>query len=83
MCVHTPPLRLKSSVRGKRVQFRGCSWSFLGASRGCNWGSEGVQLEFFGEPKRVLLEVSYPNGVQLDVFRNLKGVPVEIFWSFK
>ena len=85
MCVHTPPLRLNSSARGRKVQFKGCRWSFLGASRGCNWGSQGgYNWRFLGASRQgVLLEISGSRGVQLDVFRSLKGGLVELFWSFK
>ena len=63
---------------------KGCSWSFLGASRGAIGGLKGLQLEFLGASRQgVLLEISGPRGVQLGVFRSLKGGPIEIFWSFK
>ena len=31
----------------------------------------------------MLLEISGPRGVQLDVFRSLKRGPVEIFWELQ
>ena len=63
MCIHTPPLRLKSSARGKGVQFKGCSWSFLGASRGAIGGLKGVQLQVLGASRQVvLLEISGTRG---------------------
>ena len=63
---------------------KGCSWSFLGASRDATGSLKGAQLEFLGASRQgLLLEILGPRGVQLDVFRRLKGGSIENFWSFK